>query len=200
MVTTIEVTCGCGKVLKAPAAFAGKKGRCKACGAKLLIPDPTPLAATQLGNVWSPPAPVAAGNGSDDVALAEIAAAVRPEDDDLLSPLPPRVDAKAAGPTTAPTPAPAVIPPEPFYYGFLAGFATLTLVLGLIGFGIAFIVALVSVTADNGGSVPAFAGPMIGASIAGMFGVTLATTPILLAVDMARNLRAIRYRDAGRPG
>jgi RsiW-degrading membrane proteinase PrsW (M82 family) len=37
---SIEVTCNCGKSLKAPDAAAGKKGRCPGCGAVLAIPLP----------------------------------------------------------------------------------------------------------------------------------------------------------------
>lgn len=36
----IEVTCKCGKVFKAKPEFAGRTGKCRACGAMILIPDP----------------------------------------------------------------------------------------------------------------------------------------------------------------
>jgi len=42
----IEVTCdGCGARFKAPDAAAGKKGKCKKCGAVITIPVPEPVGA-----------------------------------------------------------------------------------------------------------------------------------------------------------
>ena len=37
---TIEVVCRCGKVMHAPSEYAGKRGRCKACGLTFQIPGP----------------------------------------------------------------------------------------------------------------------------------------------------------------
>jgi hypothetical protein len=39
---SIQVTCKCGKVLKASAEHAGKWGRCKECKAPIHIPGPEP--------------------------------------------------------------------------------------------------------------------------------------------------------------
>lgn len=38
MECNIRVTCSCGKMLKVPAQYAGKKGRCPNCGKKIPIP------------------------------------------------------------------------------------------------------------------------------------------------------------------
>jgi hypothetical protein len=42
---TISVACGCGKRLKAPASAAGRRAKCPACSAPVLIPQPDPPAA-----------------------------------------------------------------------------------------------------------------------------------------------------------
>ena len=36
----IEVTCSCGSRISAPSEFAGRAGRCRKCGARIVIPDP----------------------------------------------------------------------------------------------------------------------------------------------------------------
>ena len=36
----IDVSCSCGKSFSVPDHFAGKSGKCKACGARLVIPEP----------------------------------------------------------------------------------------------------------------------------------------------------------------
>lgn len=44
---TLTVTCpGCGKTLGAPAAAAGKVGKCQACGTKIAFPPPLPAPVT----------------------------------------------------------------------------------------------------------------------------------------------------------
>jgi hypothetical protein len=35
----IAVTCGCGKTISVPAEKAGRRGKCRACGAALQVPD-----------------------------------------------------------------------------------------------------------------------------------------------------------------
>jgi DNA-directed RNA polymerase subunit RPC12/RpoP len=39
----IEVICSCGKAFSVPDHFAGKAGKCKACGARMIIPESSPF-------------------------------------------------------------------------------------------------------------------------------------------------------------
>jgi hypothetical protein len=63
----ISVTCdGCGARFKAPDAAAGKKGKCKKCGAAILVPVPAAVGAEgeddlyDLAGAVPPPVPQAA--------------------------------------------------------------------------------------------------------------------------------------------
>jgi hypothetical protein len=47
---SIEVSCSCGKSLKAPDAAAGKKGRCPGCGAVLAIPPAPQIAPSAVSS------------------------------------------------------------------------------------------------------------------------------------------------------
>lgn len=51
----IEIRCACGKVLTVPASWAGKRGRCKACGAPLRIPGGEPPAPAARPPAAVPP-------------------------------------------------------------------------------------------------------------------------------------------------
>ncbi len=43
MTSAIDVTCGgCGKTMRAPADAAGRKARCRSCGAAVQVPTPQP--------------------------------------------------------------------------------------------------------------------------------------------------------------
>ena len=44
----IRFTCSCGKALTVPDSYAGREGRCKACGAVQLVPVPAGSAAAVL--------------------------------------------------------------------------------------------------------------------------------------------------------
>jgi len=56
----IRVTCACGKVIKAPPEWAGKKGACPRCGADLTMPEaaPGPSSAEPAEPARKRPAPV----------------------------------------------------------------------------------------------------------------------------------------------
>jgi hypothetical protein len=42
---TIQLSCGCGKKYQVPDEYAGKRTKCKACGAVHVVPEPEPIAA-----------------------------------------------------------------------------------------------------------------------------------------------------------
>ncbi len=98
---SIEFRCSCGKLVKAPASAAGKKGRCPQCQAVVVIPAQTsaqspasamkPVVTTAQGQPASPSATVAVHAPS---IMPEPATAAKPaedffDDDDFkLAPLP----------------------------------------------------------------------------------------------------------------
>src|SRR5687768_8001911 len=93
----IPVTCdGCGARFKAPDAAAGKKGKCKKCGATIVVP-----------------APAAVGAEAED-EMYDLAGATPPP---MPPPAPPynptRPPASAASPTSAALAARGVVPKSP---------------------------------------------------------------------------------------
>ncbi len=72
---SIEVTCKCGKVIYAPDEAAGKKGRCKACGAIMDVPEPALEAILAIdidgASNGPPPLPSAVSDAEADVDEAE---------------------------------------------------------------------------------------------------------------------------------
>ncbi len=79
---TIQVTCpnaSCAKVLTVQEEFAGKKGKCPACGSELMIPA-SPRAESGAGRQGIPPRGRYGSNEPADALPA--AATVRPVDDD----------------------------------------------------------------------------------------------------------------------
>jgi len=96
-------------------------------------------------------------------------------------------------PRLAPPPPPSVkIPPEPFYYGFLVFYAYTCITLGIVQFVVFLGLAVVAAQyADYGQSV--VLGSTVLWSLGVMLGVVLVSCPVLLAVDAARNVRAMRY-------
>src|SRR4051812_31637723 len=110
----IEVTCRCGRGLKAPDQYAGRKGRCKGCGATLLIPVPEPEpAAVQPGNGDGAEYETVADR-DDDFAVAALTKTIPTDDgDDDQGDAPP---ARLAPSVSAP--GQVKMPPEPWYYQF----------------------------------------------------------------------------------
>ena len=190
--TTIDVTCRCGRVLKAPLSAAGKKGRCKACGTELRIPDVADSAyAVATPAVSSPFVPMAFP--TDDHSSA-VYLPVTVDSDAKKTPGSARADDES-------------VPGEPWYYRFLEIYAKAIMLIGLIVcscwcfFGI--IVWAIAMASDaQGGSKFG----LIAAQIAAAWGILTQipvmdiTAPILLVVDLARNIRAIRFMQAAREG
>lgn len=70
----IEVHCACGKVSSIADEHAGKKGRCKACGAVNIVPDlPAPLHGVESGR--------ASGGGAAEDRLSLVDSKVGMEED-----------------------------------------------------------------------------------------------------------------------
>src|SRR5438270_6520361 len=103
----IDVVCpACGKRYAVAEKFAGKKARCKACGAAMVIPQ---LAAPMA--VASAPAAFAADPDFEALAAMESSAGI---DNDFAAPLslsPAPVPAMPAAVSSAPRPGTSFAPP-----------------------------------------------------------------------------------------
>ncbi len=195
----IEVTCQCGRVLKAPESAAGKRGRCRACGAPLQIPDVVialevpdddlePVFAVQTAPVI-PLVPVP--DDVNPVGAAQTAPAIPLAP---VVPVPPQLT-NLADDDDDDDDEPR-LPREPWYYGFLEVYAILCLVLGVGQFGF-FFLNLLFFTENTGHETRSLSGMSLvtlGFSFAWMVGIVLIRATVMLALDIARNLRKIRYR------
>jgi hypothetical protein len=112
-----------------------------------------------------------------------------------LFPDPPDADAPPAprGPVLRPRPAPEPpkLPPpvEPWFYGFLEGWARVVFGLGIAAGALVFFGGLAAASDTRVGAtglLGLLAGPLV------ILAAALAAAPVLLAVDAARQLRALR--------
>src|SRR5262245_4151022 len=174
---TIDVTCPCGQALKFPISGAGRRGRCKACGNFVDIPAPEPDPAVRS----SVPHP-------DDTGVA-LPPGMEIDDEDLHALVsPPRPRSAVPEPEESDR----EVPPEPWYYGLLFACAAFCILAGVAQFVIVFL-ARAAKEADevHPGILP---GLTIPTSFGVMVAMLLASLPLLLLVDMARNIREIRHR------
>jgi energy-converting hydrogenase Eha subunit E len=173
----IEITCSCGRMLKAPDSAIGRKGRCKGCGQTIEILPPVYDEPEEVDNE---PEEV------DDEPIPDLGIVATEDDSEDEVPRP-------AASTISPVPAGA-IPPEPWYYGFLNGYAKLYLASGLIQFGVILSLAVLLPLEDDS-VVFSLHNRLIalGVSTVWLVSVTLVACPIFVAVDAARNIRATRY-------
>lgn len=87
---------------------------------------------------------------------------------------------------------PIAIPPEPWYYRFIAFFFGLLSFLGVLQFGITiYFISTTSITPDF--EVVERVKWIIASSFL-MLATWCSTAPMLLILDQARNVRAVRYR------
>lgn len=157
---------GCGKPMTAGDDLAGMKARCKRCGETIVIPPPTD-----------------------------------PDDPFPVAPDPPADPAPASDPARPPgfgeggvgtTPGPDA---EPWYYKVLEVYAVAVLFVGcsqaplglIIGLNILLEPSRPEAAAPSPGG-----GAVLMGSLALLLGSILAAAPILLLVDLARNVRAMR--------
>jgi uncharacterized integral membrane protein len=159
----ITVRCGCGSEFDVPDGMAGRSGKCRRCGAAVVVPDP----AREAVLIEEP----------DDVGI-------------------PTIDAELDPITVHVSDASAIVSfgPEPWYYGLIAGYAWFVVICGVMS-ALLMTVAIVILYAQ------ATEKPPIVALLLGLLwplGIVLAAmtiaAPILLAVDVARNIRAIRLQ------
>ena len=93
------------------------------------------------------------------------------------------------------------VPAEPWFYGFLEKYAQVVMGLGLVACGGSVLVGLAGFAMIMGGhasgvdAMTPFLATLGGAL--GIIPILLAAAPVLLAVDAARNLRALRYGKTG---
>ena len=178
----IDVVCKCGRISKAPDEAAGRKGRCRGCGAIVVIPGTIPevdLTAIPLVDSTPDPKPGAFGLGSMPPGL-----------------WPPVGAAAYLGARTP-------VELEPWYYSRIVLIGIVYLQIATIASELSIVLSLASLVVGiiglSGASNPAYA-VLIMASLYFMLtaiGCYLSSRifiiPLLIAVDIARNLRAIRY-------
>lgn len=177
---TIEIACQCGKVLHAPESAIGRKGRCKRCGVVIEIAAPEPEPEIRLEEPDEP--------ARDDFGINLPITVEEDDEDDHLQAM---VRRPAPPAQTQPAGSARPIPPEPWFYGVLAGYATLCMILGIAQFVIVLIIAVTLANEKPGTGAPS--AMFVFMSLGWMLGLTLIASPILLAVDAARNVRVIRY-------
>jgi hypothetical protein len=187
---SITFACDCGRTINAPDTAAGKKARCPGCGDLIKVPD-----------------------ADDPKAVAAVVATAS-----QAAPSSPLMPPRQSQSVPAPTPAPAAASPssshppplwaapsmplEPWYYGVLEFFAWVWVVGGIGQFVVAAVVLFQSFppTSPTTGSdlpmdTPATpAWPLFFASCVALLGAVLSAGIVLLAVDAARNVRAIRWK------
>lgn len=99
------------------------------------------------------------------------------------------------------------IPAEPWYYGFLVRFAWGTMTVGLLACGTVIVAGMLPIgmtlirigqgaEATDSVLTGRVGAGLIFSGLLGMVPVLMGSVPILLVVDVARNLRAIRYRQS----
>jgi hypothetical protein len=213
----------CGRVFKVREELAGKRGKCPQCGTVRRIPVPVVVPADDGDGAIGPgPSPLSDSgiDLSSDPGLVPVddddatGDALSATDDVPQAPIPPDVLSDLATPPDAspcqfdragieqagmaaiqaaePIRVAQVsynLPPEPAYYGMLEGFGKLCFVLSVMAGLIGFMVMLAGINPGAESS----------AGYVGL-GIILSAVPLcltaavnLLGVDVARNIRAIRY-------
>lgn len=179
--STVSFACpNCQTSMKAPSSLSGRKARCKGCGQGVLIPPPD----------GEPGYDVAAFDDFPEEPETPTMVAVQPP------PLPPLV---AGDPDESPkgaAPAFRTMPPEPWFYRFLSGYAQVVAVLGIAQFGLVSILCIYIVfraARESQGYASLGAGLIFVYSLGVLFVSLCFAAPVLLGVDMARNIRVMRY-------
>jgi hypothetical protein len=164
----IEVRCPCGRIHTALDSAAGKKARCEGCGATLLIPL---LAASAL--LFGPPPGESVTEPADDGPPVE---------------LPPEPASPAAFEIPKLVRQPPA-PSEPWFYWFLETYAWISMILGV---GQLVVTAGVTFARFDPDSFALVALLPLLISLGWLLGIMLVSCLLLVAVDAARHLRAIR--------
>ncbi len=182
---TISVSCpSCSSKFRTDAAHIGKKARCKKCSAVLTV-TPSDDDLYELDTPAAPPSASPSWQEDDqEVAAEPLPSAYAPVAIPVSVPLPPLADRS--------------MPTEPWYYQFLVGYAWTVAVLGLLQL-LYFAMKLVEQYEKLGDTELAsdlfWRGATSVMTIAAciMIGALLVSAPVLVFVDIARNVRAMRY-------
>ena len=92
------------------------------------------------------------------------------------------------------------IPPEPWFYGFLGFMIIVGLIVGIIGVFVAFGIQAFSTTRldyRDGSSIAAGMLSAAGTLVLGLLAVLTWAAVMFVLLDMARNIRIIRYKTRG---
>ena len=199
----IEVSCRCGREISVPEKYAGRRGKCPACQSVLLIPilDEPAIPKTDAGT-YGDPGPYS-GRGSASPAFFDSqiseALSIEDEDEEVVTPIDDEPPSSSPLPIdVTPSMYRGAAPPEPWFYGWLDGFAKVVWILSKVILLSVLILATVvgvlgSVMAGNPSAlVSAIA--FIVAVAASMLSSFVLSALVMLAVDAARNIRAARHR------
>lgn len=189
----ISVVCECGKRLKTEDRHAGKRTKCPNCGADATFPGPEPEpAAEPFARAEGPGAPRA---DAPKVPITDLLGDVLAGDAAAVSRAP------VAGPSDIPGPATLseaarrrsfrLSTSEPWYYDALKIFAFLCVALAVVPFLIALLMMVYALVSGPLAAVVVVL-PFLVGTFAAMLFVMLMVSPILLAVDIARNVRQLR--------
>lgn len=173
----ITVHCSCGKAISVPDSYAGRTGTCRGCGAPIMVPASNDAVEAFLipeddmmpvSRPPSPPSPIHVVIADDPVPISTGTLAYQ-------------------------------IPGEPWYYKFLTVYASVLFWIGLIQFiTTVLVIGLTLVLLPSANDrlermrITVFLAPVF-ISLGVLIFFWLCSAPILLAVDAARNLRAIRW-------
>jgi hypothetical protein len=187
----ISVMCACGKRLKTEDRHAGRRTKCPNCGADATFPEPEP-AAEPFARAESPAAPRA---DAPKAPIADLLGEVLAGDTAAVS------RASMASPSDFPGPATLseaarrrsfrLSPSEPWYYDALKIFAFLCVALAAVPFLISLLMMVYALVSGPLATVVVVLPFLVGTFAATLF-VMLMVSPILLAVDIARNIRQLR--------
>lgn len=200
----IRVTCpNCAKSFNTPDANAGRRARCSGCGTIVLIPsqaeetydiseveaEEAPIQPPPRAASVPPPSPPTVSIDADNSRESAASSARKAEARSL-----------------------AAAPPEPWYYRYLTIYAWVVGGVGVAQFIVALIMAILGLVMTSsapaspfermGGGAPGFGSLLFAALVAVFTSFVfllvsfLVAAGVMLGVDAARNLRAIRYQGA----
>ncbi len=172
----IECICTCGKKLSVPEEYAGKAGRCKQCGSPVAIPA--------LNAVLPDPEFVAT-----EIPEAVTQVVTSDDDEEALAIVREVQRVKLAANRSRDL---SASDPEPWYYRFLVFYANFLILGGILVSTVLFLYALSASSQPQDKPSEAAVWPSIIWAVGILIGSLSMGAPILLAVDAARNLRAIR--------
>jgi hypothetical protein len=181
----IPVSCPCGFSAEVPDTFVGRSVKCRRCGERVTVSSPVPAWPDAEPDV----AQVIPELDVDGVDFPTVDVnGTGAENDRPASPASSEAHAARADASWPRR----ELGTEPWYYGFLVGYAVF---IACSGCALGIIWLLLSVAAYAGSDPkppPLVLAAAAAPGVAAILGALLIAAPILLAVDAARNLRALR--------